>query len=62
MLRDYINQPNNKIETISCGGYFTELIEKYGYLLHRINLKLKKTQVIGYFFLMLLKRRVKEFL
>jgi hypothetical protein len=26
-LSDYINQPNNGIETISCGGYFTELIE-----------------------------------
>ena len=50
MLRDYINQPNNKIETISCGGYFTELIEKYGYLLHRINLKLKKPKLLGIFF------------
>jgi len=50
MLSDYINQPNNGIETISCGGYFTELIEKYGYLMHRINIKLNKPKLLSIFF------------
>ena len=43
LLRNYINQSGNKIETISCNGYFVELIEKCGYLMHRINICLLYT-------------------
>jgi len=50
LLSNYINQPSNEIETISCGSYFNELIEKCGYLMHRINLKLKKPRLLSIFF------------
>lgn len=50
LLRNYINQSGNKIETISCNGYFVELIEKCGYLMHRINIKLKKPRLLSVFF------------
>jgi hypothetical protein len=50
MLSDYINQPNSRVETTSCGGYFPELIEKYGYLMHRINTKLNKPKLLSIFF------------
>ena len=49
-LRNYINQPGKEIETISCGGYFIEFIEKCGYLMHRINIKLKKPALLSIFF------------
>ncbi|MDC0509316.1 hypothetical protein OAO31_03375 [Gammaproteobacteria bacterium] len=50
LLSDYISQPNNQIKTFECGGYFVELIEKYGYLMHRINIKLKKPIFLSIFF------------
>jgi len=50
MLRDYINQPNNGIEAISRGGYIIELIEKCGYLMHRINIKLNKPKLLSILF------------
>jgi len=50
LLRDYISQPNNKIEAISIGGHFTEMIDKLGYLVHRINIKLNKPKLLSVFF------------
>lgn len=50
LLSNYINQPGKEIETISCGGYFAEFIEKCGYLMHRINIKLKKPRLLSIFF------------
>ena len=50
LLTNYINQFGNEIETVSCGGYFYELIEKCGYLMHRINIKLKKPILLRIFF------------
>ncbi len=49
-LTNYINQSGNELETVSCGGYFYELIEKCGYLMHRINIKLKKPRLLSIFF------------
>lgn len=50
LLTNYINQPGKEIETISCGSYFFELIEKFGYLMHRINIKLQKPWLLSIFF------------
>ncbi len=50
LLTNYINQPGKDIEIISCGGYLNELIEKCGYLMHRINIKLKKPWLLSIFF------------
>lgn len=50
LLTNYINQPSNEIEIISCGGFFNELIEKCGYLMHRINIRLKKPRLLSIFF------------
>ncbi len=50
LLSNYINQSGKEIETISCGGYFIELIEKCGYLMHRINIKLKKPRLLSILF------------
>ena len=50
LLTNYINQPGKEIETISCGSYFFELIEKCSYIMHRINLKLKKPWLLSIFF------------
>ena len=41
MLNDYICQENRKVEVIFCGGYFSEKIERLGYLSYRIFIKLK---------------------
>ena len=53
LLNDFINRPNNQIMAIECGGYFVELIEKFGYLMHRLNIKLKKPKLLSIFFYIL---------
>jgi len=50
LLSNYISQPKKEIEAISTGGYFVESIEKFGYIMHRINIKLKKPKVLSIFF------------
>ena len=53
LLTNFINQSGKEIETISCGSYFFELIEKCGYLMHRINIRLKKPRLLSIFFILL---------
>ncbi len=50
LLSNYINEHVNEVETISCSGYLIELIERWGYLMHRINIKLKKPKLLSIFF------------
>lgn len=50
-LHDFIN--HQCAEVISCGGYFFEFIDKYGYLLNRIKIKLGLVSVLNFFFLLL---------
>ena len=51
LLRNYIIKPENQIEAISTGDPFVEMIERIGYLAHRINIKLKKPKLLSVFFL-----------
>ena len=48
MLHDFINHRN--VDVISCGGHFFELIDKYGYLLNRIKIKLNLPSVLNFLF------------
>ena len=50
LLRNYIIKPENQIEAISTGDPFVEMIERIGYLAHRINIKLKKPKLLSVFF------------
>ena len=45
MCNEFINSKNNKIDTISLGGYFFEKIERIGYLTYRGFLKLEFSKI-----------------
>ena len=59
LLRNYIIKPENKIEAFSTGGPVVEMIERIGYLAHRINIKLKKPKLLSVFFILLNMRAEK---
>lgn len=44
MLNNYISQQNTQLEVHLCGGYFFEKMERFGYLAHRVSIKLKLDQ------------------
>ena len=45
MLNDFIDKDNKQIEIFLLGGYLFEKIEKFGYLSHRISVKLKISDI-----------------
>jgi len=47
-LHAFIN--HRSVDVISCGGYFFELIDKYGYLLNRIKIKLNLPNALNFIF------------
>ena len=47
MCNNFIKQENSKIELIFSGGYFSEKIERLGYLSYRLFLKLKLNKIPG---------------